>query len=146
MPLPAVWGPRAWEILHGIGWKAGRSPISHLAIDEKREMMWLLQHIEYIIPCPECKAHVQSYRKREGLPSESNEVGSWLWTFHEAVNERLGKGDGPPFTHTLGENKPLQKLLKEYILCVQESFLLGHLRAEQVKEWNRHFQLWFVCF
>lgn len=147
MPHPSLWGPKAWEILHGIGWRAGRSPISRLAIDEKREIVWLLQHLEYIIPCPECKGHIKAYRKVEEIPKESKEIGAWLWTFHEAVNERLGKGEGPPFTHTLGEGKPLQKLFKEYIAFIQESFTIaGHLQLQQVKEWNRHFHLWLACF
>ena len=146
MPLPAVWGPRAWEILHAIGWKASHSPISRLAIDENRELQWLLYHLDYIIPCPECKVHIKQYRKKEGLPKESKEAGIWLWTFHEAVNERLGKGKGPPFTCEIGEGKHLQNLLKEYISCVKESFAVGHLRLDQVKEWSRHFHIWLACF
>jgi hypothetical protein len=147
MPLPSVWGPSVWELLHGIGWKAGRKPIQRLQIDERREVLWLLSHLDYIIPCPECKTHIITYRKKEGLPEQSTEVAAWLWTFHEAVNERLGKGEGPPFTHSLGENKPLQTLYRTYLTSLQESFkIAGHLRIEQVKEWSRHFQLWLACF
>ncbi len=147
MPLPSIWGPRAWELLHAIGWRAGRRPIPRLQIDEQREVLWLLAHLEYIIPCPECKMHIVQYRKRNGLPDKSSDVAQWLWAFHEAVNERLGKGNGPPFTEELGEGVSIQTLYKNYLSCIQESYLIpGHLRMEFVKEWSRHLHLWLACF
>lgn len=141
MPLPAVWGPIAWKLLHAIGAKAGRPSIPSLRIDEQRQVQWLLQHLEYIIPCNECRQHIQLYRKSVGLP-DSSSFAAWIWTFHEAVNERLGKPEGPPFTLELGKDVDILKTWKEYIDCVKESYQLGHLRSEDVKEWKRHLLLW----
>ena len=147
MPLPSIWGPRAWELFHGIGWRAGKHPIQRLAVDEQREVLWLITHLDYIIPCPECKVHSIQYRKKEGLPESSSEVASWIWTFHEAVNERLGKGEGPPFTHSLGEGLSLPTLLKNYLALIRESYVIpGHSRQDQVVLWARHFYIWLACF
>ena len=141
MPLPAVWGPVAWKLLHAIGNRAGKAQ-PKLQRDEQRHVLWLLQHIEYIIPCNECRAHIIAYRKQEGIPEDSSVLGAWLWTFHEAVNERLGKPEGPPFTHELGSGVDIGGVWKEYLVCVKESFQIGHLRSEDVKEWARNLMLW----
>jgi hypothetical protein len=101
MPLPSVWGPIAWKLLHSIGNRCGKT--KYLIKDELRESIWILSHIEYIIPCMECRNHIQSHRKKHPLPNDSSLFGAWLWTFHEAVNERLGKPEGPPFTQDLGK-------------------------------------------
>jgi hypothetical protein len=145
MPLPAVWGPKAWKLLHSIGARAGTSTVQKLQKDEERECLWLLSHIEYIIPCPECRNHIQAYRKKEGLPILTN-VGAWLWTFHEAVNERLGKGEGPPFTHDLGKGDNPLILWNEYQELIKDSYLNGNLLGKDVKEWGRHLRLWIACF
>lgn len=145
MPLPAVWGPIAWKLLHGMGARAGKPTIQLQRKDEQRYIVWLINHIEYIIPCNECRAHLQSYRKQEPVPEESSMIGAWLWTFHEAVNERLGKPEGPPFTVELGKSVNILQTWKEYQACVKESFLLGHLRLEDVKEWARILMLWRSC-
>ena len=142
MPLPAVWGPIAWKLLHAIGAKAGTASTPALKRDELRYLQWLLNHLEYIIPCNECRSHIQAYRKKEGVPEESSIVGAWIWTFHEAVNERLGKPEGPPFTVELGKGENISQVWKDYLKCVQESFLIGHLRSEDVKEWARILFLW----
>ena len=145
MPLPAVWGPVAWRLLHAIGAKAGRPTANSMQKDEQRYAVWLINHIEYIIPCNECRAHIQTYRKKEPVPDDSRGIGAWLWKFHEAVNERLGKPEGPPFSVTLGKGVDVQKTWKEYLACVKESFLIGHLRNEDVKEWARILMLWKTC-
>lgn len=144
MPLPAIWGPHAWKLLHSIGARAGTCKNSKLQRDELRESLWLLIHLEYIIPCPECRSHIIEYRKREGLPEVSN-YGAWLWTFHEAVNERLGKPEGPPFTHELGKSDSPLQLWKTYQEVIKDSYLNGNLLSKDVKEWGRHLKLWMAC-
>lgn len=144
MPLPKIWGPLAWRLLHSIGARAGRGNQIRLRQDEQREVFWLLAHLEFIIPCPECRQHIISYRKSNPLPQSSDLIGSWLWNFHEAVNERLNKEPGPPFTHSLGADINPLHCWKEYKICVKESFQLGHLSSIDMKEWGRHFLLWIA--
>jgi hypothetical protein len=146
MPLPAVWGPFAWTLLHGIGYKAGKCKSQKLKADENREALWLLNHLEFMIPCPECRLHIVQYRKKYGLPHGSSQVGEWLWRFHEAVNKRLGKIPGPPFTSELGIEVVIWKQWLEYLDCVKGSFQVGHLQQSEVKEWNRHLHMWLACF
>jgi hypothetical protein len=144
MPLPAVWGPLAWSLLHSIGNRAGQNVTKKLQVDENREALWLLHHLEYIIPCPECRQHIKVYRKKHGLPRTSAEFGIWIWKFHEAVNQRLGKPPGPPFSSEIGGGIWQQWL--SYTECVQESFQVGHLYLIEVKEWKRHLHHWVACF
>jgi hypothetical protein len=145
MPLPAVWGPVAWRLLHAIGARAGSCKTIKLKQDEIRECFWLLSHLEYIIPCPECRSHILDYRKKHGLPEDITSVGAWLWTFHEAVNERLGKPEGPPFTHDLGRQTNPTEVWKLYQEIIKESYLNGNLIGKDVKEWGRHLKLWLAC-
>ena len=144
MPLPSVWGPVAWRILHGIGAKAGTIQNPKMKIDENREALWLMSHLEYIIPCPECRQHILAYRKKTGLPSFSGEIGIWLFNFHNAVNERLGKPTVTEYTQQLGKVNNIGILWKEYLECVKESFQIGHLSANDVREWSRHLYLWLA--
>jgi hypothetical protein len=144
MPLPAVWGPLAWSLLHAIGEKAGRCSTQKLKLDENREAIWLITHLEYIIPCSECRIHIRQYRKQHGLPRSSGEIGLWLWTFHEAVNQRLGKPPGPSGPESVKGN--VAGVWKQYMECVKESFQVGHLHQTEVKEWNRHLRHWLACF
>ena len=142
MPLPAIWGPLAWKLLHAIGARAGSS--ATMKKDESRECLWLLSHLEYIIPCPECRLHIIQYRKSNSLP-DTNQTGAWLWTFHEAVNERLKKPEGPPFTHTLGKADNPVECWKVYKECVKECLIQGQLLSHEFMEWGRHFLLWRAC-
>jgi hypothetical protein len=144
MPLPAVWGPRAWKLLHAIGARAGSCKNPKLKVDEERECIWILSHVEYIIPCPECRNHLQDYRKKNKLPDISS-IGAWIWTFHEAVNERLGKGEGPPFTLDLGKQDSPIQLWKEYQEVIKDSYINGNLLSKDVNEWGRHLKLWLAC-
>lgn len=144
MPLPAVWGPLAWSLLHSIGNRAGQNVTKKLQIDENREALWLLHHLEYIIPCPECRQHIRLYRKKHGLPASSAQVGIWIWNLHEAVNQRLGKPPGPPFGNGVGSG--IWHKWLAYMDCVQESFQVSHLHLVEVKEWKRHLYHWLACF
>ncbi len=143
MPPPSVWGPLAWTLLHGIGHRAGTCTNKKLQADERREVYWLLQHLEYIIPCAECRQHIKLYRKQA---KQANTIGEWIWTFHEAVNKRVQKPPGPPFTPELGKNVEVWKQWLAYLECVKESFQIGHLHQVEVKEWNRHLRHWLACF
>ena len=81
------WGPSAWAILHALGERSGKG-LERCRVDEQREMRWMIDNLEKIIPCHACVRHIVEYRRRNPL---SDDYKTWLWNFHEAVNQRLGK-------------------------------------------------------
>lgn len=138
MPVPGVWGPVAWSILHGIGAK-DKSPFP---VDLYRETIWLLKNLEFIIPCSECREHIREYQKHTSYPKEQKDVGEWIWKFHDGVNKRLGKEPSPDFSKTLGSDIHIMKKWKEYKQIIKDSILTGHVRGENIKSWERHLYLW----
>lgn len=140
MPLPAVWGPKLWTVLHAVGARAGRNSKA-LKIDEAREIKWLLDHLETIVPCPECKQHIVSYRKSVPYPINTYDTGEWISKFHNAVNVRLGKPE-LPFTEDLGKTTTILTAWADYQDVLKESAMRGTVRGEAIKEWNRHLRMW----
>jgi hypothetical protein len=140
MPVPAIWGPKLWTVLHAIGSKAGRNSKA-LPIDEAREIKWLLEHLESIVPCPECKEHIIVYRKTTGLPVNTYDTGEWLSKFHNAVNSKLGKVE-VPFTQDLGRGTNLLAAWAEYQAVLKESMFRGTVRGDALERWNRHLRMW----
>jgi hypothetical protein len=141
---PNVWGPILWSLLHTIGARAGLSS-PKIYIDELRELRWLVDHLESIIPCKECRDHVQEYRRANPLPVAASAYGLWFWTFHEEVNRRLGKPSTIPFTPELGkptDNRKLLETWKAYTNVLSDSLLKGQVKGENIKEFNRHFRMW----
>jgi hypothetical protein len=146
MPLPSVWGPYLWAVLHRIGYRAGKAP-DIMARDEKRELDWLFAHLETIVPCVECRQHIEEYRKVHGIPVPAD-CGRWMWEFHEDVNRRLGKtsvpysGDLGSPGHALQTNKSLRRLWREYCESIFESVQMGNLPGKNLTEFGRHLFLW----
>jgi len=149
MNAPGVWGPHLWAVLHRIGFHAGKAP-EKLARDEKREFEWLINHLETVVPCAECRAHIEEYRRaRKGVSPAAN-AARWIWEFHEAVNARLGK-TGVEFSSDLGSSsapkKTLRQLWKTYTDTILTSVQVGFVTREAVSEFSRHLFLWqgFAC-
>ena len=141
MPVPGIWGPRLWNLLHRIGYYTKHTPANVLYTDARREFDWIIQHLETIVPCPECRQHIESYRKECPVPIEG--IGKWIWEFHEAVNERLGKPKGPEFSDTLGSGKDSLRILwRNYASSVFESVQMGNLPGKNISEFSRHLFLW----
>jgi len=147
MNAPGVWGPHLWAVLHRIGFHAGKAP-EKLARDEKREFEWLINHLETVVPCAECRAHIEEYRRARKGVSPAN-AARWIWEFHEAVNARLGK-TGVEFSSDLGSSSPkktLRQLWKTYTDTILTSVQVGFVTREAVSEFSRHLFLWqgFAC-
>jgi hypothetical protein len=141
MPAPGIWGPRLWKVLHRIGYYSKYSVSDALRKDANRELYWLIQHLETIVPCPECRQHIESHRK--AYPIDESQIGKWIWEFHETVNERLGKPKGPEFSDILGNGKErLRTIWKEYTTSVFESVQMGNLPGKNISEFARHLFLW----
>lgn len=126
-----------------MGWRTGRAA-GALAVDERREILWLLGHLEWVVPCLMCQKHIVDYRKKNPPQDTTEALGVWIWKFHEAVNERLGKPTGPPFTRDLGKTDGVARLWKEYMVLVRHALVkgVGAMTSVSVKEWARHFALW----
>jgi hypothetical protein len=140
MPVPAIWGPKLWTLLHAIGARAGKNSKA-LRIDEARELKWLLEHLETIVPCPECRQHIQIYRQTFGLPVNTYDTGIWLSTFHNSVNTRLGKAE-MPFTDDLGRNTNILDAWNLYQAVLKESMFRGAVQGKALADWNRHLRMW----
>ena len=161
MNAPGVWGPHLWAVLHRIGFHAGKAP-EKLAKDERREFEWLINHLETVVPCAECRAHIEEYRRGRrptasvsslsSAMAEEGEGARWIWEFHEAVNARLGK-TGVDFSSDLGSyassasKKTLRQLWKTYTDTILTSVQVGFVSRESVSEFSRHLFLWqgFAC-
>ena len=157
MNAPGVWGPHLWAVLHRIGFHAGKAP-EKLAKDERREFEWLINHLETVVPCAECRAHIEEYRRGRRTTASASakaDPARWIWEFHEAVNARLGK-TGVDFSSDLGSSassassaskKTLRQLWKTYTDTILTSVQVGFVSRESVSEFSRHLFLWqgFAC-
>jgi hypothetical protein len=139
---PSIWGPKLWKILHILGYYSKRAP-PPMRVDAKRQVDWLLAHLETIVPCVECRLHIEEYR-RSGLPSSLDDVAKWVWTFHEAVNVRLGK-TGVEFSEELGaieRGESLKNLWLNYTTEVYQAVQMGQLAGIGIKAFKQHLFLW----
>ena len=141
MPLPSVWGPHLWNTLHGLGARCGKAQEKTRA-DEAREARWLIDHLESIIPCAECRTHVKEFKKTQPIPGHVSEYSEWLWRLHDSVNERLCKIDRPPFTPDLGLKINIRESWKVYVYTLRDSLLRGDVKGVYVKDYTRHIGLW----
>lgn len=90
-----VWGPPIWLLLHGL------AELSSTADTPEIRACWkiLLETIYEILPCSDCRQHAYAYIQSHPI-APMNQVpenqlyawiSEWLYTFHNAVNTRLGK-------------------------------------------------------
>jgi hypothetical protein len=145
-----------WPILHWLSVRAGQGQcLAKCRADEARELVWLFTHLESIVPCVECKKHIEDYRKANPLPAASaatrdavREFEVWVWTFHEAVNHRLGKGEGPSLEEARSKWKGIQGMQEygRYIKVLGESVLKGSVQGQALREWHRHLWLLNACY
>jgi hypothetical protein len=113
-------------------------------VDEVREMKWMIDHLESIVPCKECRDHIQKYKRANPAPQAPQGVQLWFWQFHEDVNARLEK-PSTAFTEDIGKpsnNAKLLELWKTYTDILRDSLLMGHVKGENIKEFHRHFRMW----
>jgi hypothetical protein len=142
MPAPAVWGPRLWKILHCL-FVRNVSPSSSDIIksDAYRELKGLLQTLELVVPCLECKKHIHYYIKNYSYPSSLSVASDWLQTFHNSVNARLGKPVHPPISLPPATNHQILSDWSDYKNCIKESVLQGNVKGSDLSAWERRMRL-----
>ena len=136
---PSIWGAKLWDVLHAIGSKTGRSP-HRLRADELRSLRWLVDHLETIVPCQECRTHIEEYRRQHPPPPFSPaDYNEWFWEFHEAVNHRLGKV-GIPFSEVVSSSSSDSR--RDVIGAWKEFLAVVKLPSVAVKAFDRQIRLW----
>ena len=135
MQSPSIWGPKLWAVLHAVGSRCGRSP-ARIRLDELRELQWMVANLETIVPCQECRNHIQEYRRHVPLPDQDlGHYNFWFWNFHEAVNQRLGKVGVPHDVFMNTQQKGVIEAWKEFAAIVR-------IPAVALKTFERHLRLW----
>lgn len=84
------WGPSFWYVFHSSAMMYPDYPSTQLAIN----MAELLATVPDLLPCPACQQHAREYLSTRSLSevcaSRRNLFEFWV-TFHNTVNQRLGK-------------------------------------------------------
>ena len=82
----AVWGPATWSMLHCLVLKI--NDVTNL-----ESLKGLIINICSNLPCPYCTSHATAILKQERF-SQINDIlalKTFMWQFHNKVNERLKK-------------------------------------------------------
>jgi hypothetical protein len=96
-PQTAIWGPRLWNIFHGLVEKSGKNA-GKFAVEERRCWMNFMNSIRTCLPCPVCRKHYNDYFKVARFDEcfavcgaeRRDRLREWFWKFHSAVNTRSG--------------------------------------------------------
>ena len=134
-----IWGPYLWGILHAFGEKTGKG-LERCRIDEARELRWMIDNLETIVPCRICSRHIEEYRRIHHPPQIQEEYKRWFWSFHESVNKRLGKEEYP-FESVKGDCN-IREVWKEYKNTMRQYTILRRIDWKRIEDFNRHLNLW----
>jgi len=135
MPPPSVWGPPLWNVLHRIGLPC---KIPSLRNDSEREGIWLIRHLETVLPCKECRDHLIEFKKSNPIPKSYDTLGEWICALHNSVNKKLGKeicSPEPPQTD-------IQAEWTLFLNSVKETVILRLITSEHLREFSRHMNMW----
>tara|TARA_Y100000591_G_C21695610_1_gene625500 strand:- start:27 stop:422 length:396 start_codon:yes stop_codon:yes gene_type:complete len=87
-----IWGPKLWEVMHTFSYAYPVSPNNI----EKQSAMKFFTSIGHLIPCTHCSQHCLDYTKSNPPQVQNKEsLINWVYNFHNAVNQRLGKPQYP---------------------------------------------------
>jgi FAD-linked sulfhydryl oxidase len=87
-PPLAVAGPRGWERLHLAAIYFPENP----SADDRRRAAMAIVGVVNGLPCPRCVGHATAYIRKHPPPlDDTHSFQTWVFTFHNAVNARLGK-------------------------------------------------------
>lgn len=80
---PSIWGPILWGYLHNMTISAPGYKVD--------EVVTLLNKLEHIIPCPECRKHYINYRTNNPISPSSTfeDLGAWVTALHNHVTTQI---------------------------------------------------------
>ena len=91
-PNADQWGPLLWTLLHGLSLK--RAVLDSFKL-RTLKVKWkqLFELLPNIVPCSECKEHLEAYIKvaNPNTINSQEDFSDWFYLLHEAVNKQLGK-------------------------------------------------------
>jgi hypothetical protein len=98
-PQNYEWGPRIWNVLHGLSLRAGTVTVDLMKADEMRAWEKILITTGPMLPCEHCRDHYAQWLQENPIKPfltlpyvEKGEwIRLWLYTLHSTVNRRLGK-------------------------------------------------------
>ena len=144
MPPPSIWGPPLWKVLHTIS-HINEKLHPSLKVDSERESIWILNHIEYIIPCKECNEHVFEYKKKYPVPKAYSMLGEWVCNLHNSVNVKLEKDIHAYAVEVNATAVAVENIVKDwesFLKSIEDSILLGLVKGPYLREFTRHVLLW----
>lgn len=83
------WSHPTWFLMHYI---AANLPLN-VSYQQRTSFKAFIVSLRYLLPCPECRHHMSEYITSTEIDpylSHGKDVFQWTWTFHNAVNARLG--------------------------------------------------------
>lgn len=85
---PDLWGPPFWDMLFVAAF--------HAKPTDSEKLFKLLQLLDYVIPCTDCRKSYMMFRQNEvpipvAAHSDAMWAAKWLWTVHDYVNQKLNK-------------------------------------------------------
>ncbi len=145
-PQNEEWGPIVWRILHTMAEKGGLQTDKLFQADEGRTWPLFVKSIGQMIPCPYCRDHFAEYIAANPftLPQETTGwnlyIRSWFYTFHESVNQRLGKPSFPfdQLRITYGNVKTIQADLEKLEQIQKRAMKLGGVAILSWQAWLKH--------
>ena len=107
---PMIWGPSSWKFLHFVTFGFPTNPTEN----QRAQYSLFLDHLQYVLPCPTCRAHYQEFVANTPPDCTSKQsLVVWLWSLHNTVNTKNYKPTitYPDFidhySHIIGGKNPL---------------------------------------
>lgn len=148
-PKTSEWGPLVWKILHTLAERAGKQSNEILRGDEMRAWVLVVKSLVATLPCEECRAHASSYINEfpfeppQAYQAWSLYIRSYFYTFHEAVNERLGKASYPfsSLAEAYKSTGELNQWTKDLEGMVTRAMKLNGLHMQPWLTWRNHVRM-----
>ena len=95
MVSPFEWGPKTWELLHGLSERIGNQPNTTLMRDQLNELRLTLRHFSALLPCQKCQKHYrewlishppETWIQTNQIMNLQDSMREWIYQLHENVN------------------------------------------------------------
>ena len=114
-----------------------------------RAWVLLLKTFVGILPCEECRAHAAGYIAEHpfeppaSYPAWNFYIRTYFYTFHEAVNTRLGKPnfDFSSLTETYKSTAELTPWLMDLNKLMMAAMKLNGMNIKSWQTWQNHFRM-----